>query len=100
MFSFSARWRETPAEPPVPAPDAVGAELAELRESALLDLTERHHAAMEEIDGLLKAELARGRDGRDARLFNALLDVRNALAPGSLILPLRPSVPVIPGNAS
>lgn len=81
----SLNWNRRPASPPDPA------DLAPVHSSALLDLNARVNAALAEIDGLMKAELAKGRDGRDTRFFNSLLDVRNALAPGTTVLPLRPS---------
>lgn len=95
MFSFPARWRDLPPEP---TNNDVTAELAVVHDNTVVDLTNRVHAAVGAIDDLMRAELARGRDGRDARLFNALLEVRSKLSPGTQVLPLRP--PVIPGRAS
>jgi len=88
------------AEFPIVPRDVVDVELGPARDSALLDLTGRLRAGLAEIDALMSAELERGRDGRDVRLFNALLEVRHKLAPGSQVLPLRSSVPVIPGRTS
>jgi len=84
----------------VAPPDVVSAELDAAQRSAVLDLTDRVHAALEEIDGLMAAEHAKGRDGRNVALFNALLDVRGKLAPGSTVLPIRRRTPYIPGRAS
>lgn len=102
MFSLGrnfARFVDTP--PPEPQTDEeVTAELAAVRDSAIVDLTNRLHAAVNVIDELMRAELARGRDGRNVALFNALLEVRTALQPGTSVLPLRPRTPVIPGRTS
>lgn len=106
MFSLPGRRRPTPADSPEivpgfdrPAPTPLDvAKLHTAHRSATLDLAERQRAALDEIDAILADEQARPREMRDARLFNALLDVRHKLASGSLILPLRPSVPVTPGG--
>ncbi|MCW2768510.1 MAG: hypothetical protein JWO11_4469 [Nocardioides sp.] len=74
------------------------AELPAMHDSALLDLTDRAVSAVRLIDLQLRQERARPRGLRNEELVNALLDVRNALSPGSQMLPLRPSVPVIPGR--
>lgn len=79
---------------------AAADELAAMHDSALLDLTNRTHGAVELIDELLRFHRNRSRELRPEDLPNALLDVRQLLAPGSQLLPLRPSVPVIPGRAS
>jgi hypothetical protein len=86
MFSLSARFRDQP-----PEPDAVATELAAQ--------TERMRAAVAALDNLMRSERVRGTEC-DAVIYNGLLDVRNLLAPGSMILPLRPHPPVIPGGAS
>lgn len=102
MFSLTGRFRDQPEPQPertTPTPRDV-ANLHTAHQSALLDLNERVRAAAEVIDDLMRAELVRPREMRDANLFNALLEVRSKLRPESLILPLRPSVPVIPGAAS
>jgi hypothetical protein len=91
-------WRSRGSDrTPVQVEDTAPAELAQMHESALLDLTDRTRGAVDLIDAMLRVEQASA--VRDAKFFNALLDVRNVLAPGSQVLPLRPSVPVIPGRS-
>lgn len=83
-------WESAP-DVPEPVPDEVPA----MRASALFDMHDRRAKALVLIEAGLTAGLSRA--ARDV-----LLDVRNALLPPDPLeaepLPLRPSVPVIPGR--
>lgn len=87
------RWRR----PPVPVVQLVPDELPAMRASALFDMHDRRTQALTLIEAGLTAELSR------TAMRDLLLDVRSALLkpePLDEPLPLRPSVPVIPGRTS
>lgn len=91
MFSLGNR-RRAPATPPRPA--------APVEPTAVQDLEERVDKALRQIHHHLTTQHLLFPDDRDQELCDALLDLRNILQPGSWVLPVRPSVPVIPGRSS
>jgi hypothetical protein len=93
MFFLGSR-RRVPVEPAPQTPPTVPAD------PEVVVLQDRTRQALRLIHKHLTTQHLMFPDDRDQELCDALLDLRNILQPGVWELPLRPSVPVIPGRES